>query len=437
MLKVEKALKAARDTRALRIGGGELRNVAGLFVEQFPGKRAVVIADNNTFKVAGIHVVELLKAAGIAQDETFIFSDPDLYAEYKFVDQLLANLKRTDAIPIAVGSGTINDLTKLSAHLSGRQYLCVATAASMDGYTAFGASITANGAKQTFSCPAPQACLADIDIIRQAPQEMTASGYADLFAKITAGADWILADRLGEEHIDRQAWSIVQDGLHDALSNPAGVKSGDPGALTRLVEGLLLGGFAMQCSQSSRPASGAEHQFSHLWNMEHHLHNGKQVSHGFQVSIGTLAVTALYEQALQTPMEQLDIAACCRAWPSQEEQEEQVRGMFAGTDFQQTALQETRAKYINRAELAKQLQRLTEQWPAIRMALTQQLTPLSEARRRLSLVGAPVSPEQIGISPERLRETFVRAQCIRRRFTVLDLALRTGMLHAWINRITL
>ena len=437
MFKVEKALTAARDTKALRIGSGELRNVAGLFAEQFPGKRAVVVADNNTFKVAGVYVVELLKAAGMAQDEAFIFSDPDLYAEYKFVDRLLASLKRTDAIPIAVGSGTINDLTKLSAHLSGRQYLCVATAASMDGYTAFGASITADGAKQTFSCPAPQACLADIDIIRKAPQEMTAAGYADLFAKITAGADWILADRLGEEPIDRQAWSIVQDGLHDALSNPAGVQNGDPDALARLVEGLLLGGFAMQWLQSSRPASGAEHQFSHLWNMEHHLHNGQQVSHGFQVSIGTLAVTALYEQALQTPMEQLDIAACCHAWPPQEEQEQHVRNMFAGTGFQQTALQETRAKYITRADLAKQLKELTEQWPAIRMALTQQLTPLSEARRRLSLVGAPVSPGQIGLSPEQLRKTFVRAQCIRRRFTLLDLALRANTLHTWINRVTL
>ena len=99
---------------------------------------------------------------------------------------MVDGLKNHDAIPIAVGSGTINDLTKLSSHLTGRRYMCVGTAASMDGYTAFGASITADGSKQTFNCPAPQACLADLDIICQAPIEMTASGYADLFAKITA-----------------------------------------------------------------------------------------------------------------------------------------------------------------------------------------------------------------------------------------------------------
>ena len=300
MSKIKDALTAASETKALRIGWGILTQVPAIFIEQFPNKKAVVIADTITDKVAGESVYQLLAKAGIAQLEPFIYTDPHLYAEYAFVDQLVSFLKTNDAIPIAVGSGTINDLTKLAAHLTNRQYLCVATAASMDGYTAFGASITANGTKQTFNCPAPQACLADIEIISKAPAAMAASGYADLFAKITAGADWILANALNVETIDPKAWSIVQDGLHDALSDPEGLRNGDPETITKLVEGLMLGGFAMQWAKSSRPASGAEHQFSHLWNMENHLNNGEHVSHGFQVSIGTLAITALYEQFLKT-----------------------------------------------------------------------------------------------------------------------------------------
>ena len=35
--------------------------------------------------------------------------------------------------------------------------MSVATAASMDGYTAFGAAITKEGYKQTMTCPAPRA----------------------------------------------------------------------------------------------------------------------------------------------------------------------------------------------------------------------------------------------------------------------------------------
>ena len=52
----------------------------------------------------------------------------------------------------------------------------------------------------------------------------------------------------------------------------------------------MFGGFAMQSSKSSRPASGAEHQFSHLWDMQHHTHNGVAPSHGFKVGVATLAV---------------------------------------------------------------------------------------------------------------------------------------------------
>ena len=54
----------------------------------------------------------------------------------------------------------------------------------MDGYTAYGASITYRGSKQTFDCPAPKGVVADLDIIAAAPPAMNASGYADLIAKM-------------------------------------------------------------------------------------------------------------------------------------------------------------------------------------------------------------------------------------------------------------
>lgn len=430
---IENALKAARETKALRIGEGVLPEIYGFFNGQFPGKKAVVIADGNTFRAAGKEVYECLLAHGATDKEPFIFTDKDLYAEYSYVEQLAAFLHTTDAIPVAVGSGTINDLVKLASHLTGREYLCVATAASMDGYTAFGASITARGAKQTFNCPAPRACLADTGVIRNAPPEMTASGYADLFAKITAGADWILADALGVEPIDRQAWSIVQDGLHDALAEPGKIKEGDAAAITKLTEGLMLGGFAMQWSQSSRPASGAEHQFSHLWNMQHHLNNGRHVSHGFQVSIGTLAITALYEQMLKNPPVRQEIEEACQAWPSREESDSRAREMFSGTGFPEVGVVETGAKYIDKEQLRRQLTLLADTWPEIKERLGRQLVPFAEAKERLALVGAPVEPEEIGLSRDRLRDTYIRAQFIRRRFTVLDLAVRANKLTQWLD----
>ena len=130
---IDEALKGATDTRSLRIGKGLLKHVPELFAEQFPGKNAIVVADLNTYRVAGEKVYEELKTAGFTRENPFIFTEPDLYAGYCYVERLVSILERSDAIPIAVGSGTINDLAKLSSHLTRRSYLCVATAASMDG----------------------------------------------------------------------------------------------------------------------------------------------------------------------------------------------------------------------------------------------------------------------------------------------------------------
>ena len=432
---VKEALASARDTRALQIGLNIIDQVPDLFGENFSGKKALVICDTTTYEVAGRKIQARLTAKEMAHGEPFIFNEPRPYAEFGNVVKLEEALKGHDAIPVAVGSGTINDLTKLAAARANRPYLCVATAASMDGYTAFGASITYQGAKQTFSCPAPQAVLADIDVIRKAPALMTASGYADLFAKVTAGADWILADALGIEPIDKRAWSIVQDGLKEALADPEGTKAGKESAVTPLIEGLLLGGFAMQWSQSSRPASGAEHQFSHLWNMEHHTYRGEAPSHGFQVGIATLAVSRLYEKMLQTPLDKLDVEACCRQWPEWAELEQQAVSLFRDTDFLDTAIKESRAKYISREALAGQLNQLKQIWPQLKDQLSQQLVPSGEVERRLIAVGAPVEPEQIGISKERMKSSFFRAQYIRTRFTILDIAVRTGYLEQWLNKI--
>ncbi|MDO8543782.1 MAG: sn-glycerol-1-phosphate dehydrogenase [Opitutaceae bacterium] len=434
-LTVADALSSARETRALLVGRNVLAATPRIFAGHFPGARAVVVADQETFAIAGKAVDEALTGTGIACIHPFLFTDPALFAEFRFVEQLEASLRTHDAIPVAVGSGTINDLVKLAAYRTGRSYLCIATAASMDGYTAFGASITFHGAKQTFNCPAPRAVIADIDIIGRAPADMTASGYADLSAKITAGADWILADALGVEAIDPRAWAIVQGGLRDSLADPAGARAGRESALRPLVEGLMLGGFAMQWSKTSRPASGAEHQFSHLWDMEHHTHQSTAPSHGFKVGVATLAVTRFYEALLAHPFDKIEIESCVERWPDIATLEARVREMFAGTDFVETAVTETRAKHITRDALRGQLEELRAGWPEIRSRLHSQLLSPAEMKRRLDLVGAPTEPEQIGISRARLRDSFARAYHIRRRFTVLDLAVRTGTLDPLLDRL--
>ncbi|MCX6904588.1 MAG: sn-glycerol-1-phosphate dehydrogenase, partial [Verrucomicrobia bacterium] len=401
-LSLSDALRAARETRCLEIGEGVLRETPRVFRELFGSQPAVIVADENTFAAAGHGVQEAFQGAQNSVLEPFVFRAPDLYAEHRFVVELERSLRRHGAIPVAVGSGTINDLTKLAAHRTSRSYLCVATAASMDGYTAFGASITHQGSKQTFHCPAPAGVVADLRVIGAAPAEMNAWGYADLLAKVTAGADWVLANALGVEPIDWMAWNMVQGRLRDAVADPAGVRAHHPAALGRLVEGLMLGGFAMQAAQSSRPASGAEHQFSHLWDMQHHTHHGCAPSHGLKVGIGTLAVTALYECLLQQPFEALNTGSCCAAWLDESAWEQRVRERFGQGDLATVAMREISAKHISAAQLRQQLEQLRAVWPQLKESLRRQLIPLGTLKQMLRDAGAATEPEQIGLSREQL-----------------------------------
>ena len=423
---LEAALRAARDTRRLELSRGAIAATQAAFREQFGGDaRAIRVTDPDTARVTA-------EGLSTLPGETFSFP-PAIHAEWPHVERLEVALAKTDAIPVAVGAGTINDIVKLAAHRVGRPYLCVPTAASMDGYTAYGASITKDGLKQTFDCPAPRAVVADIDVIAAAPTELTASGYADLLAKITAGADWIVADALGIESIDEHAWRTVQGGLRNAVADPAGVRRGDLRAIEWLTEGLMMGGFAMQEMQSSRVASGAEHQFSHLWDMQHHVdpRTGDAPSHGFKVGIGTLAVARLYEKILDMPIEMLDIEDCARRWREWPAVEASIRRLFDIEELRDKAVEETRAKMVSRDELVTQLVRLRDAWPDLKRRLREQLLPSRQLTEMLGAAGAPTDSEEIGISADRLSLSHRLAYHVRRRFTVLDLAERLGIIgHA-------
>ena len=429
MNEIETALQRARDTKALEFGEGAMERLPKMLEALFPGKKVVIVADDNTYNAAGRKVCGILDAAGTQMEDSFIFKDPELYAEWSYLQQLEAYLKERDAVPVAVGSGVINDLTKLASHHLGRRYVIVGTAASMDGYTAYGASITYEGNKQTFDCPAPLGVVFDPAVAAKAPAGMSASGYADLLAKVPAGADWIISDAVGSEAIDDFAFNLVQKNLRKALSDPAAVADGDVEATGMLADGLIMSGFAMQAISSSRPASGTDHQFSHFWDMEGLCHNGRHVSHGFKVGIGTMVSTACLEFLISKDLTRLDIDACVAAWPTWEAQEAYIRKMFEGKPGHLArGLAESRAKYCGPEEIRCQLNAIVAVWPELRERIREQIIPFDDVKEMLRLVGAPSRPEEIGVSKARLRDTFKCIPFMRNRYTGIDLIYRAGLL---------
>ena len=435
--RIRAALAEATDTAEVAIGPGALASVAEV-VEASAGDRPVqVIADATTWEVAGAAVQRRLEAVGHATQAPYRFPPGALVtATYDNVERVRDARAAHHAVPVAVGSGSLNDIVKRAAAETGRPYVVVATAASMDGYTAFGAAITRDGYKQTMTCPAPRAVVADLEVLAGAPPAMTASGFGDLLGKVTAGADWMVADALEVEPIDPRVWQLAQGPLRAAIGRPAELAGGDREALARLVEGLVLSGLAMQAHASSRPASGAEHQFSHLWEMEGLGHDRRPpLSHGFKVGVGTVAIAALYERLLDRDLADLDIEGLRRAWPGPEQAEAAVRAAHTTPGLDEAAVAETLAKHADPAALARRLAVLADRWPLLRDRLRAQLLPAARLRELLAAAGAPTRPAELGLTAEAFRDTYRRARMIRRRYTVLDLAAETGTLDELVDEL--
>ena len=432
---IAKALAAATDTAALEIGVDILDRVPVMFKEQFADKTALIVADENTWRAAGEAVYAYLQQADVKCEQPYIFTDKDLHAEWKFIEMLDERLAATDAIAVSVGSGTINDLCKLCSYHQNRPYMCVATAASVDGYSSFGASITYKNMKQTFTCPAPKAILADVGVMAKAPKEMTAAGYADLAAKIPAGAEWIIADFVGSEPIHDEAWHISQSNLKASLADPEGVAALKPEAIAPFVEGLMLSGFAMQAARSSIPASGTEHLFSHLWNMRGHTYNGYTPSHGFQVSVGTLMMCAMFDEMCKCDFSKLDVRACASQWKNRRQMRHEAEDLFEDLPYGDNVIAESMARYKDREEVRRQLQLMKNNWFDIKEMLQEQCYTYQQMYEFISTVGAPTSPEQVGISLEQMRSDVTLVRHIRNRFTMLDIGLYANKLGDWVNGI--
>ncbi len=392
---------------------GAIDELPAVVSRQFGERAVITVADANTDRAAGAAARERLAAGGFTLREPVIFpGSPTLHPDLDHVERLTEILRQSPATPVAVGSGTINDLTKLAAHRAGEAYMVVATAASMDGYTAFAAAITHAGIKWVDACPAPRALVADLDVLQQAPLAMTASGYGDLLGKVIAGADWILADELGIEAIHPEGWDLVMPHLARWTHDPESLAQGEVKAIENLVEGLVMAGLAMQAAVSTRPASGSEHLFSHLWEMD-----GIEASHGFKVGLGTLAAASLYETILGSDLAVLDPSAIAAAWPSADQAAARVRKALADPEQAGSAVEESMAKYLDRRALVDRINQIRDRWTGLSARLRAQLIPTRGLREMLFAAGCPVTPEAIGLTRRQFREGFFRAGTIRRRYT--------------------
>ena len=414
---------------------GAVKLVPDRFRTAWPSAQPLLVADRNTWEAAGKAVARAFSEEGFDTAEVLLFDEPQqVHADQAHVDAVKQRLGQEDLVAVAIGAGSLNDIVKLASYECEKPYCCVPTAPSVDGYTSPNAPITIQGFKQTIPCAPPQLVIADVTVLRNAPMAMISSGYGDMVAKITGGADWLIADALGVEAVDRKVWDLVQLPLRGRIGSPKALIARDPVAIDDVFSGLVETGLAMLLFGNSRPASGSEHLLSHVWEMKGLSFGGELVSHGHKVAMGTLITTAMMTRISEIPLD-----AILSVWN---------RNPGISFDTQQVALETSlgekldidmlriaKEKYLIGVQLQERRARIASQWLHIQQSLRNQLVAFEELRKMLEQAACPVQPGEIGLDRTMVRYGMVKARIIRPRYTVFDLAYECGILEALIDEV--
>ena len=234
-------------------------------------------------------------------DEEVILDPNGLHADEHGVEYLTRCLPKNAEILIAIGSGTVHDLTRYCAYRMGVNFVSCPTAASVDGFCSSVAAMTWHGCKKTLTAVAPKIVIADIEVIKKAPVRLAKSGFGDMIGKYIALCDWKIGNILNGEFYCERIADMTLSATKEVLLSIDGIIDGCAKAYEKLTYGLLLSGLAMQMMGNSRPASGAEHHISHMIEMAPPPLNVKSDAlHGEKVGVGTLLTLAEYKRIAKT-----------------------------------------------------------------------------------------------------------------------------------------
>lgn len=370
------------------------------------GPAIAVVMDPDTRIVLGSQVAGSLARIAAIQE---IILPRQPHPDMETVRIVMKAADRADAL-IAVGSGSINDIAKYTSHLAGKPYAVFGTAPSMNGYTSVSAAITEDGLKKSLPATLPRGVFLDLDVMAKAPPRLIAAGFGDSMARATAQTDWLMAHLLLGTPYREAPFMLLRDDEDLLIANASALRQGDVAAVELLVRTLVSSGLGMTLCGGSYPASQGEHLIAHYIDMLGI--NLPAAYHGEHIAVTTLTMARIQEQMLARPMLRLE------AIP---ENEADYIGTF-GRELGTSCWAAASPKIVAEQQVTKLNQRLKTEWPAIREQLTVVSRSSVDIERALKAVGAPTTPEEVGIPAAFYVEAVTNARRIRDRFTMLDLA---------------
>ena len=239
--------------------------------------------------------------------------------------------------------------------------------------------------------------------------------------------EWRISHLVTGEYYCEDVAELMRAALRKLMAVSDRITSRDPDAIATIAEGLVLAGIGMAYAQISRPASGLEHYFSHMWEMMALERGVPYDLHGIQVGVGTLLTMKIYRKLLSdgTRPDRQKAEAHMRAF-DRVEWEAQVRRIFGKTADEIIAIEDSVHKN-DPARHAKRLDNIIAHWDEILAIIREELPDYGALHDAMAATGMPLTPADIGIPTVDVVNAFVGARDIRDKYLSCSLLWDMGL----------
>ena len=381
--------------------------------------RFTLVADTNTYPVLGEQVAHALRDNGFEVTPIVLTGD-EVIADEHYLLHILVHAPVGRSTFLAVGTGTITDMTRFISHRMGCDFISLPTAPSVDGFTSIGAPLVLNRVKQTIISQPPVALFADLHTLSEAPHELIAAGYGDMIGKITSLADWKLGSLVWEEPFDRHIYERSEAAIEQCLGQTGAIGRQSPDGVRQLMEALIESGLCMLDFGSSRPASGSEHHASHYWEMMLLQQHRPAILHGAKVGFALTLIARQYAKVRAIDRVEMEKRLAAATLPDRGEEIEIIRQGYGSV-----------ADTVIRNHAAF-LDMTPDDWQALKCRIEQHwediqqiaagIPPADQLVDYLQRVHAATDGAALGLKPDEVERGLYYGHYLRSRFTVMKLS---------------
>ena len=392
-----------------------------------------VVADVHTWYVNGEKVYNMVKELGYPV-EYYIMPHEEMHTTEVYIGELDEHMPQDVKLPLACGSGTINDLTRMVSFKREIPYYIIGTAPSMDGFATDVAPATIKGLKCSLPAHCASGIIGDTDFLSTAPDKMVAAGIGDIIAKYIAINDWKLSHIINDEYFCEEVSELMLQSTDKVANSVDGLVSGDPEAYTYLMECLVLIGIAMGYVNNSRPGSGAEHSMGHVLEMKCALKGLYGELHGTSVGMATCVMAKMYEKFLTLDIDYDKARAHADAF-DYDAWVAEVNRVF-GSSAPQILKVFEKAGQHKPENVRRRIDRIEQNEAQIRAILTETVEKAKKAPEYIGAMHGMITPKDYKVfSKEEFRDILTYTKEQRDRYAGLQFFYDLGVLDELVDYI--